>query len=163
MAAISWIIGLFRAIPLFVQYIVLPIGLFAFVFFYPFKSKLAWLLAVLPSGLYLSVIFLSGVWEMSGGYYSRYVLVGIYLAVAVFSFWRARKAPFFLKPNWGIGVLWAFCLLASIVLGTLSVNIVRASGFDEEPIRLQFPFRDDIPYQVLNTNRIHCCNLLADK
>ncbi|NLO63525.1 MAG: M23 family metallopeptidase [Clostridiaceae bacterium] len=142
MPILNGLFDLFINIPLFVQYILLPLCLLAFIALFPFKSKLAALLVVIPTGLFLSLLYFSAVWEMSGGFYARYVLVGLFFAAAVLAFFKARKAPFFRKPKWGVWILYGFGLFAVIVLGIFNVNIFRAYSYKEEPIRLQFPFRD---------------------
>jgi hypothetical protein len=80
---------------------------------------------VIPTGLFLLILFSTAVWEMLGGYYTRFVLVSLYLILTVFSMVRARKAPFFKKPKWGV-FLYGFGIFAVIGLGVFNVNVFRA-------------------------------------
>lgn len=47
-----------------------------------------------------------------------------------------------MKPKWGVWFLYGFAAFAVIVLGVFNVNVFRAYSYKEEPIHLQFPFRD---------------------
>ena len=142
MPLLNFLFVLFIKIPLFVQYVVVPLLLLALIAFFKHKSKLACLLTVIPTGLFLSLLYFTAVWEMSGGYYTRYVLAGLFVISSAFAFFKVRKEPFFKKPKWSVWFLYGLGIFAVIVLGVLNVNVFRAYSYEEEPIVLQFPFRD---------------------
>lgn len=132
----------FTRIPLEVQYLVLPLALIALLCFFPFRCKLSWLVTVLIAAAYLSILHLSGVWEMAAGYYTRFLLDLLLVTAAFFAFRKLRGKPFLprLTPLRIAGT--AVCAMLWIFLLILSVNCLRAYRYEEEPIRLQFPFRN---------------------
>lgn len=140
MVVLDFLYKIFATMPM--MNLIIPLCLLTFIVLYPFKSKLTWLLTVIPTGLFVFLLFFSAVWILSGGHYTRYIVVVLYFVAGILSFLKIRKSPLLLKPNLGVGLLCAFGILAVIVLGILNVNIFRAHVYSETPFELQFPFRD---------------------
>lgn len=136
------ILKLFQAIPLFVQYLILPLALMAVMLFYPYRSRLAWLLTAVLNALFLLVLHFSAVWEMSVGHYTRYLLEVLFLAACVCSYIKQKGKPFVIRPGLPgyAGYILQFALI--IMLAFLNINNIRAFFYHEEVIHLQFPLRN---------------------
>lgn len=136
------ILRVFNTVPLFVQYLVLPLGLIIIILLVAFKSKLTWVTTVILTGLYMLVLHFSATWEMSVGYYTRYFLELLFLATCIFSYIKQRGKPLFIKPKITGYVGYAFGFVIIILLLIFNVNNIRAYFYTDTAINLQFPFRN---------------------
>jgi len=136
------IVKVFQSIPLFIQYLILPLALMSILLFYRFRCKLTWFTTALPTGLYLLLMHFSAVWEMSVGHYTRYLIEILFLIVCILSYRKLRDNPLLIKPKLPGYIVYALKLTAVIILLVLNINIIRASFIREKAIHLQFPFRN---------------------
>ena len=136
------IVKVFESIPLFVQYLILPLVLMGFILLVRFRYKLIWLTTVLLTGLYLLLMHFSAVWEMSVGHYTRYLIEILFLIVCILSYRKIKDKPLLTKPKIPGYIVCAIQLAIIIFMLVLNTNNIRAFFIQEEAIHLQFPFRN---------------------
>jgi len=139
---LSEIVKVFQLIPLFVQYLILPLILMSILLIIRYRCKLAWIIIALVTLSYLILLHFSAVWEMSVGFYTRYILEVLLLIVCIYSYRKLKGKPFLVKTKipgylgYGIG------FFALIVFTILNVTNFRACIYHEEVVKLAFPFHD---------------------
>ena len=141
---ITQLLNLFGAIPLFVQYLVLPLVLVFWILISKNKSKLDWLVKVLLTGSYMLVLLFGTSSDISIGYFTYYLLFILFLASMVISFLKVKKVAFYIRKSligW-IGNLLGVTLI--LICMVLSNNSFRACFYEEKAIELSFPFKNGI-------------------
>jgi hypothetical protein len=106
-----------------------------------YTGWMSWVMQVVLLASYITFVFLMGTW-MFASFYIRYLIVVFSIAAAVRSFLRMGRLRPFVRPGFWTWIGCGTKLLISIMLIYLIVGAVRSHFYDEEPVRLSFPFRD---------------------
>jgi Peptidase family M23 len=105
------------------------------------KSRLGWAMKLLTAGAVVLLVLLVGRWDMLG-YYTRFLIVGLF-ALAAFVSWQRHRGPPLTVP--GDRPYWRRHGIDAFVLGIFIVMLARiAMGFlsSREAVALAFPLRD---------------------
>ena len=113
---------------------------------YPCKFDL--ILQYLAYFSFVTFIYLHMNWY-AVNHYLRYAVAAISLVPLVLSVIKSKKKPFFKKKTLAGWLLAAFFLAALVVFSYYNVLSFAAFGYEDEPIELEFPFKDGL-YVVYN-------------
>ncbi|MBH1939914.1 M23 family metallopeptidase [Mobilitalea sibirica] len=137
---ISWLLKLIGHIPLFIQYLIIPIVLIIWIIRNS-SSKMSWLLKVAITGFYLLIVRYSASFHISIGYYTFFIILAFYFIGVFLSLKRTKQLTFIKKDIKNI-ILYSFSSLLLSFLIFLSISIIRAYSYETEPINLAFPFKN---------------------
>lgn len=138
---------LYIAIP-FIVYLLLPIIFMIQMWFSNTTSLGKWLIESLLFGLYMFDLFLTGVWPLTYGYLIRYVLIIIFIIVAIKSFFNVEKVFYFKIPNIKQIML---NLVYLCVICFFSIRITLAflgSACPKSSIDMEFPLKGKSFYVI---------------
>ena len=105
------------------------------------KSRLGWVIKLLTAGAVVLLVLLVGRWDMLG-YYTRFLLAGLFALAAFGSWQRHRRLPATVR---GDRPYWRRHGIDAIVLGIfvgMLAHIGMGSFPSREPVALGFPLRD---------------------
>ena len=131
---------LYIAIP-FVVYILLPVIFVLQMWLSNTASFWKWLIECILFGTYILDIFLSGVWPLTCGYFVRYIVLVIFIFVAIKSFFNVDRSLSLKFLDLKQTIL-SFVYIGIICL--FSIRIVLALNgkfYSEIPVELDFPLK----------------------
>jgi biotin carboxyl carrier protein len=91
---------------------------------------------------YTVFIFLMGTWAFAN-FYLRYAILILAVAVIIRSLMRVSNLPFFIKPHFLGWVTYCAGVVIIGVLVYLVAGAIRSHFYDETPVNLAFPFKND--------------------
>ncbi|MEK7339475.1 MAG: M23 family metallopeptidase [Verrucomicrobiota bacterium] len=154
---------LYRALP-FLLYVALPC-FFLIQMWYNYTTSLGkWILQAALAGLYIFDLFLIGLWPVYGGYFVRYLLVGLFIIVFIKSSFNIEK-EFFYKLSIK-RTLSSFVYLSFICFFVYRIILGLNASSYSNPVELAFPLKEGDFYTAhAGTNEAvnHHCSIPAQK
>ncbi len=130
---------LYRALP-FLLYVALPC-FFLIQMWYNYTTSLGkWILQATLAGLYIFDLFLIGLWPVYGGYFVRYLLVGLFIIVFIKSSFNIDK-EFFYKLSVR-SVLSSFVCFLFIGFFIYRIFLGLNGANYSNPVELAFPLKE---------------------
>ncbi len=124
-----------------------PITLLIWLWFRQYKSLFDWLVMILLVGSVVAFLYYTGEWHWYG-VYLRYVLLALYVAAVVRSFWRAKQTSFWMQKTSREWFGTAMILFFTLIFSLLSIWAYYGQSYHTEPIELSFPLKNGTYYAI---------------
>jgi hypothetical protein len=124
-------------------HLIIPLVLIVWTLARSYTSAVAVIVQILVLVFYAVFIFLMGSWVYAS-FYLRYALLGVSIAVALWTLLRIKGLPLFVGPH--IPGWIGYCAGAAIlgVLVYLMAGAIRSHFYNESPVNLAFPFQNGV-------------------
>lgn len=135
-------VDLFSYTPMYVQYLIIPLILFIWLWKSKNKCKADWILKVLPSVSYMIVMLYAGSTDITIGYYTFYLLFVVVIVGAVFSLLKLKGVPFFIKKSLPGYLLYGLSITIVLIVSYMNINALRACFYGEKAVKIAFPLKN---------------------
>lgn len=130
-----------QVIGVFAAYVVVPAFLLYTLWNARPPSRYDWMVKVIHAGLAIATLFLIGRWDWVS-YYLRYLIVGAFLVVVVFSYRNVSDRPFTVGEGIGRWMRHRLTMIELVVFLVALVFTFRGRARGKPAVELRFPLQD---------------------